>query len=372
MVDVSDHDYSHFDTLIAQNGIFAAYRVPGSSVIKFIIQESGEPSCFHKISSLNGKEGFVVAPFSTDKGKPVVLFRPDIILEGEDEMFDYLNNRVQKGTTFSNTKQNISLPSENDNFARYKQAFHTLQSSLLAGKCEKVVLSRKISKTIPEDFSAGKIFHSALKAYPEAFVCIFGSPQTGTWIVCSPELILSGKGKDWQTVSLAGTMSATDNMAEILWDQKNINEQEIVSSYIEKQLMSKNIDFTKKGPYTIIAGKLIHLKTDYSLKLNDEGITGDLLESLHPTPAVCGYPGNRALKLIQGLEGYDRGYYSGFSGPLSLKGETCLFVNLRCMEIASDSLNLYAGGGLLPSSELLSEWEETEAKLQTMLSLIES
>jgi len=75
--------------------------------------------------------------------------------------------------------------------------------------------------------------------------------------------------------------------------------------------------------------------------------------------------------LILDNEGYNRTYYSGFIGELSMKGKTGLFVNLRCMKIGTDALTLFAGGGLLTSSELKSEWEETEAKLQTILSLIE-
>jgi isochorismate synthase len=119
------------------------------------------------------------------------------------------------------------------------------------------------------------------------------------------------------------------------------------------------------------AGCLLHLKTDFSFEMNDNDKIGNLLETMHPTPAVCGFPKKEAMRIINESEGYDRKYYSGFIGPLSTKGTTNLFVNLRCMNIGQDFLTMYAGGGILPSSELDSEWEETKAKLQTMLSLIE-
>ena len=58
-----------------------------------------------------------------------------------------------------------------------------------------------------------------------------------------------------------------------------------------------------------------------------------------------------------------------FIGWLRPEGRTDLYVNLRCMNVKEDSLTLYAGGGLLASSELDDEFQETEKKMQTMQNL---
>lgn len=117
------------------------------------------------------------------------------------------------------------------------------------------------------------------------------------------------------------------------------------------------------------AGALSHLKTDFHFSLNDSQRLGDLLKLLHPTPAVCGLPKEEAYRFILDNEGYDRSYYSGFIGWLRPEGRTDLYVNLRCMNVKEDSLTLYAGGGLLASSELDDEFQETEKKMQTMQNL---
>lgn len=370
MVDNSNHDYTIFDTIIDGNGIFAVYRIPGSTVINFMAQESGEPTCFSEINSIFGTEGFVVSPFSTEKGRSIVIFRNDVILEGIDNIFNYLNNCNQLCEKSARHVNEYESVRESDDFSRYEQAFKTMHSSLLNGMCDKVVLSRKVNIFKPIGFSTGNSFYSALNAYPDAFVCLFSSPLTGTWLVISPEMILSGNGDEWQTVSLAGTKFRSEDLTEISWDAKNMGEQEIVSDYIEHQLIFRNLNYIKKGPYTAAAGKILHLKTDYFFRLNDNLNPAEMLELLHPTPAVCGFPRENALKLIQNSEGYDRSFYSGFCGPYMTQGNTCLYVNLRCMEITTESLDLYSGGGLMPSSQLKNEWEETEAKLQTMLSVI--
>ncbi|MFA7044036.1 MAG: chorismate-binding protein, partial [Bacteroidales bacterium] len=134
---------------------------------------------------------------------------------------------------------------------------------------------------------------------------------------------------------------------------------------------AQHLTYIIKGPFAYRAGMLIHLKTAFCFQMIDNGKIGDLLDMLHPTPAVCGYPKEEAYRLITEEEGYDRLYYSGFIGELALSGKTNLFVNLRCMQTGTKFLTLFAGGGLLSSSELESEWEETEAKLQTMLYLME-
>ena len=104
--------------------------------------------------------------------------------------------------------------------------------------------------------------------------------------------------------------------------------------------------------------------------LADEVRIGNLLADLHPTPAVCGLPKKEAHHYILDNETCDRSYYSGFSGPLNLDGQTAMYVSLRCMRILDDRYRLYAGGGILPQSEEQQEWNETAAKMQAMLSLI--
>ena len=125
-----------------------------------------------------------------------------------------------------------------------------------------------------------------------------------------------------------------------------------------------------EGPYSARAGALCHLKSDFRFTLRENNKLGDLLNLLHPTPAVCGLPKADAYRFILDHEGYNRRYYSGFIGWLDPEGRTDLYVNLRCMHIEDKILTLYAGGGLLSSSELNDEWQETEDKLQTMKALI--
>jgi isochorismate synthase EntC len=95
-----------------------------------------------------------------------------------------------------------------------------------------------------------------------------------------------------------------------------------------------------------------------------------LAERLHPTPATNGQPRERAREWLRVGEPFERGWYTGAAGIVEpdLSGE--LWVLLRCARICGDRAELYAGAGVVSGSDALSEWDETEAKLQAMLTAL--
>ena len=200
-------------------------------------------------------------------------------------------------------------------------------------------------------------------------MALFSAPQCGTWLIATPEVLLERDGMRWHTMALAGTMRYAEQLPP--WSDKNLQEQAFVAQYIKQCLDRYSDDITMTGPYTVRSGILAHLRTDFSFTLPDQAPLGAVLSDLHPTPAVCGLPKGEAHRFIMDNELCDRSYYSGFSGPLDIDGKTAMFVSLRCMRIFDDRYRLYAGGGILPQSEEQQEWNETSAKMQAMLSVIE-
>ena len=200
-------------------------------------------------------------------------------------------------------------------------------------------------------------------------IILVSTPQSGTWLVATPAILLSGRGAQWQTVALAGTMPFSE---QVLWSDKNIQEQRYVATYITEQLEQFTSDFTETGPRTVRAGHLAHLRSDFHFQLNDTQTIGEIIQTLHPTPAVCGLPKHQALNFILHNEHHDRSYYSGFMGPLFVGDTTHLFVTLRCMQLFTNGYHLYAGGGILCDSQEEQEWHETEIKLDTMRRVIKT
>ena len=109
----------------------------------------------------------------------------------------------------------------------------------------------------------------------------------------TPEILLSGEKGDWQTVALAGTQSLRDGKLPKSWDHKNWREQQLVASYIRRQLSTLGITPEEKGPYSARAGEVSHLKSDFFFSLPNPEKLGDVLQLLHPTPAV--FPRRRLI-----------------------------------------------------------------------------
>jgi isochorismate synthase len=217
------------------------------------------------------------------------------------------------------------------------------------------------------------LFDLLCNAYPDAFVYLF-SVNGQCWMGASPEPFICSYENDLYTVSLAGTRSSEDrNPDSVAWQEKEQLEQEYVTRHIEKILGTFSVKhYRKKGPYTVEAGNLLHLRTDFTFPgcLSDQSLCA-LINALHPTPAVCGMSQGKALDFISRTERHDREYYTGFLGPVGLDDQLQLYMNLRCMKVLKDRLVLFIGGGITRESDPEEEWEETELKARTLLAVIQ-
>ena len=214
------------------------------------------------------------------------------------------------------------------------------------------------------------------------FVALVSTPVSGTWLMATPEILLEGGGIEWHTMALAGTMKLEGRQLLfdvpagsrredgcIKWSEKNVCEQRIVAKYIAECLGRYSDEMEENGPYTSRAGNIVHLRSDFRFVLRSAESVGCLIDDLHPTPAVCGLPKAETYGFIVKNEHGARKYYSGFAGPWFKSAQSHLYVSLRCMQIEGRWYGLYAGGGLLADSREQQEWDETEAKLETMKGL---
>jgi isochorismate synthase len=240
------------------------------------------------------------------------------------------------------------------------------------GNFEKVVLSRV--KVVDGSYreKLAELFEKLCTSYPNAFVYIFNI-KTELWIGATPEPLLNSADGIMNTVSLAGTKPFTQQNLNIgAWNSKERLEHEYVTRYITKVLSKFNLKNVElEGPYIRKAGNLLHIRADFSFssnELNDR--LGDFISQLHPTPAVCGMPRNTSLKLITDIEKHRRDFYTGFLGPVGIQDSLWLFVNLRCMKVLPEHLALFVGGGITADSVPEDEWQETEIKAETLLSII--
>ena len=359
---------------------FALYRLPFAQHYTRVEQTDGDPDEMWSLESLNGRRGFVFAPFVPSPACPILLIRPDKVSS-------------MQVRTLPDIGQEPTAVFETDDREAYAANFALFHSHILAGHFQKIVLARQRTVSAPTKPTSLQLFARACLLYPRMFVALVSTRRSGQWLAATPEVLLKGGHGQWSSMALAGTMPAQDSrnisskcdpadisnispkcspaLADsacqgIVWSAKNIREQRYVATYIAESLTPFVTDFKERGPYTSRACRLLHLRSDFTFTLRDEDRLGNVLDVLHPTPAVCGLPKQQALSFIQAHESEPRRYYSGFLGPLDMEGLTHLCVSLRCMELTAEGYRLYAGGGLVGDSCEDGEWRETEAKMATM------
>src|SRR5699024_8900148 len=95
-----------------------------------------------------------------------------------------------------------------------------------------------------------------------------------------------------------------------------------------------------------------------------------LLNQLHPTPAVGGYPQHKAFKYIRNIEPFNRGWFAGPVGWMNTDGAGEFSVAIRSGLVGPKTATLYAGCGIVADSDPAKEWEETKLKFLPMLSAL--
>ena len=355
--------------LLQQKDIpFAVYQHPERGKMHWVAQV--EPvHLVHNLKEICYSSGFLVFPFESAETGVGYFINSDLYASTDQELIEFtgkvklLPNRAAIATK----SESIELSK-----TAYLQVAQNLVRRLKNRELQKVVLSRlKVVK--PEyKFDVASLFMRLAEQYPNTFVYLFSIPDVGIWLGATPETLLSQKTDEEVVImSLAGT-TTFDKNGKAHWTDKEIIEQQYVSEFIRERLMKLGIkSFTEEKPKTVRAGHLAHIQTIFKVegKAADKNID-QLVEALHPTPAVCGLPQSDAYALIEEVEPHGRKFYTGFLGPWRLNGQSDLYVNLRCAEVNNDTLNLYVGGGLTADSEVEKEWEETELKAQTLLSVI--
>jgi isochorismate synthase len=372
-------------SLVESKRPFALFKLPNSEIAHLMVSAKKEVQA-QTIDFKSEKPFFLVGPFFNEK-KHAFCIPADYQLSYHIPM-GFTFNADKKSMEFFGQLKPTNSPTETPEKVIQNNWKETLSKSnfdfaktvnealtaLQAGVLSKVVLSRKITLPLHAHADMEHIFLEACQQYPTAMVSLVHLPESGLWLTITPEYLLYADDKKIKTVALAGTKKVNEgeSAADVLWSQKEIEEQALVARYIIEAFKRIRLrEYVDVGPQTIQAGNLWHLKTEFEIKRSDidnDDIELGLIHLLHPTAAVCGFPKAKAMEYIMHSEGYDRELYSGYLGPVNFEGKTSVFVNLRCAKIdyAALTVSLYAGAGIIIGSNAEKETEETYNKMLTV------
>lgn len=268
-----------------------------------------------------------------------------------------------------------SLPGDQ----RFKQGVQQAIANFQLSDIRKAVLSRVLEVELAEPLDTDAIFARLVAQNPSAYQFRLPLDAGAELIGASPELLLRKQGNNVYSYPLAGSAKRQADpeldrkvSESLLQSGKDAYEHSLVIEDIRQQLapICKTLE-VPAAPSLMSTRAMWHLATSITGELADPSLTAlQVASRLHPTPAVCGFPTRQARKLINLVESFERDVFTGMVGWCDAEGNGEWVVTIRCGIIEQNRIRLFAGAGIVEASCPESEWAETQAKLQTMLSAL--
>ena len=321
-------------------------------------------------------------PFSPGE---VSLALPPRVVRRTDEGETWLIERGAVAEPFEPRRVVSDLPHESfrpaqlrevPTVAGYEASVAEAVARIRAGGLEKVVLARTLEVDAGRPLDAKRLLHRLRAVEPHGYA--FAAPVVrGTSLVgASPELLVSLSGGEVRATPLAGTAPRSGDPDEdranadtLAASSKNREEHAVVVRAVASALEGycEPLEWDPE-PVLLETANVWHLATRFTGTLRDRSVNVlDLVDALHPTPAVCGTPTDAARSTIAELEPVERGRYAGPVGWIDARGEGEWAIALRCAELNGQRATLFAGAGIVADSAPASEADETGRKFRAFL-----
>lgn len=244
-----------------------------------------------------------------------------------------------------------------------------------AGELEKVVLSRNCDVTFDAPVNPLNALSRLQERYPDTYRFLLEPLPGQAFFGATPELLISLKGRELFTGALAGSIKRGTNeheddpyAAQLFQNPKERHEHNLVVIALEDLLLPITSKLNvPEAPQILKLSNIQHLYTPITGELSSDLSVLEVVEKLHPTPALGGYPRQIAIETIRQTELIARGWYAAPVGWVDAEGNGMFAVAIRSAVSKDNQARLYAGVGIVADSDPQREWDETRLKFRPML-----
>ncbi len=240
---------------------------------------------------------------------------------------------------------------------------------------QKLVLAHTLDVTSPQPLPLCHTLATLRDRYPDCYVFSVSNEQGQAFIGASPERLIELHNHELVTDALAGsaprghTLSEdTDLGVQLLGNPKDNHEHQVVLDFIQNCLWELGITSkVSSPPHLLQLPNIQHLRTLVTAKVPQHLHLLEILEALHPTPAVAGAPQEIAQQQIRKHETFERHLYAAPIGWVDHQGNGEFTVGIRSALMDGCLTRLYAGAGIVSGSDPQRELAEIQLKLHTLL-----
>ncbi|MEN8237834.1 MAG: isochorismate synthase [Actinomycetota bacterium] len=259
----------------------------------------------------------------------------------------------------------------------YASSVATAIDAINAGKLEKVVLARSVIVNSSEPVAILRVFRQLAQRYPQCYNFAWKSGDT-VFMGASPELLADVRGSAVRSNPLAGSTrrgeGQEDDLAlgeSLMASAKDREEHRLVVDDLAERLgpLTSSLE-VPTGPVLKKMATVQHLSTEISGTLDAGYGVMDVVDAVHPTPAVGGVAREDAVSFIDRTEQIDRGWYTGGIGWMNGAGDGAIAIGLRCGIVHEGRTQLFAGAGIVADSRPDAELKETRLKLRPLLDVL--
>lgn len=319
----------------------------------------------------------VTSVFKKDETSEQLLNRIHEVIYNLDDVF---KSELYSVTSSLDNNSRIQTPEiDSPEYYKWVNTVEIAQKEIQKGTFDKIVLAREMVVKLEKPVSDTLFLNRLRQQYPDCYSFLIRQDSEASFISCTPERLATFRNQFILTEGLAGSTSRGKTASEdarleydLLHSKKDLIEHSFVLEAIEENLSQ----YSDKIEYSKIPGvkklsNVQHLHTPVRAQIRPGVSKTNVLSNLHPTPAVGGFPKEKAVPFISKLEDFDRGWYAAPVGWINANGDGEFAVAIRSGLIRKDEVRFFAGCGIVEDSIPQKEWEETNLKFIPMLSALE-
>ena len=293
-----------------------------------------------------------------------IFYKPEKIIE--------LSNKLEYQKKNSYKKSNFKI---NINKNAYAKIFNRFKKKIKSGETYQIKICTKYkikSKINPLDFFSRL---SQTNLAPEAFMI---RDKNYSIISCSPENLISKKGKYISTKPIAGTVRKTKTLNKIKalkYFKKNLKETKEHNMIVdmERNDLSR---ICKVGSVKLTKQKIVEEYKDLfhyvslikgKLKKNIKNI--DIIKAMMPGGSVIGCPKINTLNLLNNQERENRNIYTGSFGYIKFNGDMRFNIIIRSILNFKNTSEISVASGVVIDSNARHEFNENYIKAKALIDL---
>ncbi|MCY4160159.1 MAG: isochorismate synthase [Bacteroidetes bacterium] len=323
-----------------------------------------------------GSWRFVLPRFEIQRNSSTTLIICNLVLPKDQDQINLILDEVDGLNSLSQGTRLISKPIERSvrpGFQEWESMVSSALRSFQTTPLDKVVLARETAIDFSESLDPVSLIQQLKLITPNCFHFLFEPTLGEAFLGASPELLFRREGRSIESEAVAGTRPRGESdiddarmIDELYRSAKEHREHEFVRISLLEEIsrLAAHVTMDTQPSIMRLASER-HLVSRLRAILLKKNTSLDVLEAVHPSPAVGGYPSDQSLDFIREQEPFDRGWYAGPVGWIGVN-EAEFAVGIRSALASGTMIRLYSGAGIVRGSKPLDEWNEVEHKISDL------